>query len=103
MKRYDFGLTWSGNIKEKFVELLQSACEQRKLSFLWISKDNARSVARDLDQKKLAIKVLLDTEATYNKKGDKIRDKKGPPSIFITEVRKAPYITKPDSRTYCGK
>lgn len=52
------------------MALLQAACEQRKLSFLWISKDNARSVARDLDQRKLTIKVLLDTEATYNKKGD---------------------------------
>ncbi|MCF7908601.1 MAG: hypothetical protein K9L86_07025 [Candidatus Omnitrophica bacterium] len=70
MKRYDFGLTWSGNIKERFVVLLQAACKQRKLSFLWISKDNVRQVARDLDQRKLVIKALLDTEATYNKKGD---------------------------------
>jgi len=70
MKTYDFGLTWSGAIKERFVALLQAACKQRKLSFLWISKDNARSVAQDLDQRKLAIRVLLDTEATYNKKGD---------------------------------
>jgi len=70
MKRYDFALAWSGNIREKFVALLQAACKKRKFSFLWISQDNLKSVVRDLDQKKLIIKVLLDTEATYNKKGD---------------------------------
>ena len=70
MKIYDFGLTWSGTIKERFVALVQDVCKRNKLSFLWISKENVKSVARDLDQKKLAIKVLLDTEATYNKKGD---------------------------------
>lgn len=70
MKKYDFGITWSGTIKERFVTLLKAACEEKKLSFLWISQDNLRSVARDLDQRSLKIKVLLDTEATYNKKGD---------------------------------
>lgn len=70
MKNYDFGVTWSGTIKERFVTLLQTACKEKKLSFLWISEDNVKSIARDLDQKKLAIRVLLDTEATYNKKGD---------------------------------
>lgn len=70
MKTYDFALTWSGTIKERFVALLQAACKKRKLSFLWISEDNAKNVARGLDQKSIAIKILLDTEATYNKKGD---------------------------------
>ncbi|MFH1504367.1 MAG: hypothetical protein ABIH08_03135 [Candidatus Omnitrophota bacterium] len=70
MKKYDFGVTWSGNIKERFIILLRSACQDKKLTFLWISKDNVAKVAQDLEQKKTSIKVLLDTEATYNKKGD---------------------------------
>jgi len=70
MRKYDFGITWSGNIRERFIVLLQAACKEQKLSFLWISKDNVRKVVQDLDNKKIAVKVLLDTEATYNKKGD---------------------------------
>ena len=70
MRKYDFGLNWNGTIKEKFVELLQAACKEKKLSFLWISQDNVKKVAQDVERKHLTIKVLLDTEATYNKKGD---------------------------------
>ncbi|MFC1514778.1 hypothetical protein ACFL5X_02645 [Candidatus Omnitrophota bacterium] len=70
MKRYDFALNWSGTIIEPFVGLLQAACKEKKLSFLWISQDNAQEVARFIEQDRIMIKVLLDTEATYNKKGD---------------------------------
>lgn len=70
MKRYDFGLNWSGTLKEKFVGLLQAACRKKKLSFLWISEDNVKKVIRELEQNILRLRVLLDTEATYNKKGD---------------------------------
>lgn len=70
MKTYDFALAWDGALKERFVSLLKAACRERKLSFLWISQDNLKTVARDLDQKSLKVNVLLDTEATYNKKGD---------------------------------
>ncbi|MBL7131913.1 MAG: hypothetical protein ISS45_11035 [Candidatus Omnitrophica bacterium] len=70
MKKYDFGLNWSGTIQEGFVNLLKAACKDKKLSFLWISDENIKSVLRDLDGKKIAIKTLLDTEATYNKKDD---------------------------------
>lgn len=70
MKTFDFGISWSGNIKERFVCLLQAACKKRGLSFFWVSNDNVKEVLRDLDRKEIKIKVLLDTEATYNKKGD---------------------------------
>jgi hypothetical protein len=70
MKRYDFGLNWSGTLKEKFVDFLQSACKEKKLSFLWVSEENIRKVIKEIEQGRLMVKVLLDTEATYNKKGD---------------------------------
>ena len=70
MKKYHFALNWSGTIKENFVAFLQAACKERKLSFLWISDDNAREIARHLEKGRIKIKVLLDTEATYHKKGD---------------------------------
>ncbi|UCG34701.1 MAG: hypothetical protein JSW17_04195 [Candidatus Omnitrophota bacterium] len=70
MKKYDFGLNWSGTAKEKFVGFLQEVCKEKKLSFLWISEDNVKKVVQDLERKHLMVKVLLDTEATYNKKGD---------------------------------
>ncbi|MBN2120883.1 MAG: hypothetical protein JW734_07515 [Candidatus Omnitrophica bacterium] len=70
MKRYDFGLNWSGTVKENFVDFLKTACAEKKLSFLWISEDNIRKVLQDCEKGKIIIKVLLDTEATYNKKGD---------------------------------
>ncbi|MBN3041039.1 MAG: hypothetical protein JW867_07910 [Candidatus Omnitrophica bacterium] len=70
MKRFDFALNWSGNIKESFVKFLEKACKKRKLSFLWINDDNVRSVLRNLQTAKLTTHVLLDTEATYNKKSD---------------------------------
>ena len=70
MKKIDFGLNWSGTLKEKFVEFLEEACKRQKLSFLWINEDNVRPVLKKLKTSQLAIRVLLDTEATYNKKGD---------------------------------
>lgn len=70
MKRYDFGLNWSGTAKEKFVTCIQSACKEKRLSFLWISQDNSRKVLHDIEQDRIRIRMLLDTEATYNKKGD---------------------------------
>jgi hypothetical protein len=70
MKKYDFGLNWSGTIEEYFVRRLHEACEEKHLSFLWISQDNVKEVMRELKYGRLAIKVLLDTEATYNKQDD---------------------------------
>ncbi len=70
MERYDFGLNWSGTIDEYFVLRLQEACQAKQLSFLWISQDNVREVMSKLKARQLTIKVLLDTEATYNKKDD---------------------------------
>lgn len=70
MEEYDFGVSWSGNIKENFVRLLKAACKERKLSFIWICADNVKEVVKMLESHQMRIKVLLDTEATYNKKGD---------------------------------
>ena len=70
MRRYDFALNWSGTLKEPFVDFLIQACNAKRLSFLWISQDNVRQTARLIQQKRIKIRVLLDTEATYNKKDD---------------------------------
>ncbi|UCD15113.1 MAG: hypothetical protein JSV34_05180 [Candidatus Omnitrophota bacterium] len=66
MKTYDFGLSWSGNIREDFVKYLQQACRRMRLSFLWICDDNVKDTVKRLETHHLGIKVLLDTEATYN-------------------------------------
>jgi len=70
MKKYDFALCWSGNIKEDFVRFLQAECKKRNMSFLWINVDNYRNVIKKLESHELFISVLLDTEATYNKLKD---------------------------------
>jgi len=70
MKRYDFGLNWSGTEEEDFIRFLRAACQEKRLSFLWVSDDNVKSVVGGLEQGRIMIEVLLDTEATYNKKGD---------------------------------
>jgi hypothetical protein len=68
--KYDFGLSWSGVVREYFVEQLKAACRKRGLSFLWISEENIKEALKKLESGRSRIKVLLDTEATYNKKGD---------------------------------
>ncbi|MBN1585938.1 MAG: hypothetical protein JW937_00740 [Candidatus Omnitrophica bacterium] len=70
MKTYDFALNWGGTIKEKFVDHLQAVCKQKNLSMLWITEENVRQVIRDLEEKNMRIKVCLDGQATYHKKGD---------------------------------
>lgn len=70
MKVYEFGINWSGTIDENFVVFLRTACQEKKLSFLWISEDNVLQVAKDIERRYIIIKVLLDTEATYNKRDD---------------------------------
>ena len=70
MKRYDFGLSWSGTIKEYFVDCLQKSCKEKNISFFWVNEDNIRKVLGQLESASLKITVMLDTEATYNKKND---------------------------------
>ena len=69
MEKYDFGLGWSEN-KENFIDFLETACKEKKLSFLWVSDINIKDVLKKLENGRLRIKVLLDTEATYNKEKD---------------------------------
>jgi hypothetical protein len=70
MKEYNFGLNWSGNVKEDFVAYLQGACKKKKLSFIWISDGNINDIIKKIETNQLHIQVLLDTEATYYKPGD---------------------------------
>ena len=68
-KEYDFALTWD---KDPcfFTSTLAAVCKQKGLSFFWITYDKARDVIKDLEANRLRIKVLLDTEATYDVPGD---------------------------------
>ena len=70
MKEYDFGLNWSVKNREPFINFLKSACSEMELSFFWVFDENARDVIKKLETGDLKIKVLLDTEATYNKHKD---------------------------------
>lgn len=70
MNRYDFALNWSGTKEENFVKFLKGACSAQKLSFLWISDENVKGIVRKLESHELTVKMLLDTEATYHKRGD---------------------------------
>lgn len=70
MKKYDFALNWDGTVREYFVDCLIKFCKEKKLSFLWISSQNSKSVLKDLIRHKMKIGVLLDTEATHNKEKD---------------------------------
>jgi hypothetical protein len=69
MKKYDFALTWDKD-PCLFTDTLMSDCKKKGLSFLWITHDKVREVIRALEMNQMRIKVLLDTEATYDEPGD---------------------------------
>ncbi|NQT33297.1 MAG: hypothetical protein HQ594_06475 [Candidatus Omnitrophica bacterium] len=69
MKEYDLALTWDKD-PCLFTDILESDCKKKGLSFLWITFEEARGIIKDLESNKLRIKVLLDTEATYDEEGD---------------------------------
>jgi len=70
MKEYDFGLSWSTKTRDYFTRTLKSACQNNDLSFLWVTDNNVREVIKKLEGGQMRIKVLLDTEATYDKPRD---------------------------------
>ena len=70
MEIYDFALNWNSVKEDVFVRLSRERCEKRKMKFLWINDDNIKQVILDLNQRKTKIRVLLDTDATFNKKDD---------------------------------
>ena len=49
---------------------MKQACRSKDLSFLWISDEKTKKIVKDLEEKRIKINVLLDTEATYNKPDD---------------------------------
>ncbi|MFC1643841.1 hypothetical protein ACFL5C_00740 [Candidatus Omnitrophota bacterium] len=69
MKEYDFALTWD---KEPclFTDTLMSDCKKKGLSFYWITYEKVREVIRALEMNQIRIKVMLDTEATYDEARD---------------------------------
>lgn len=69
MKKYDFAITWDKN-PCLFTDLLKSDCKKKGFSFLWVNFDKVEKIIKDLESNKIMIKVLLDTEATYDEEGD---------------------------------
>jgi len=69
MKNVDFALSWDKN-KCLFTDTLMLNCRKKGLSFRWITIDNVRGIIKRLETNRMHIKVLLDTEATYDIPGD---------------------------------
>jgi len=69
MKQYDFALTWDKD-PCLFTDTLMSDCKKKGLSFFRITYDKAKKVIRDLETGDMRIKILLDTEATYDEPDD---------------------------------
>ena len=69
VRQYDFALSWDKN-KCFFTGSLAADCRRKGLSFLWITIDTVDDVIRKLEKGRMRIGVLLDTEATYDIRGD---------------------------------
>ena len=69
MKTYDFGLNWDKG-KCMFTDFLQADCRKKGLSFLWVTEKNVRKLRRELEAGETRIRVILDTEATYEIPGE---------------------------------
>lgn len=70
MKTYDFGFIFCGDKSEALVKWLKEECRYRGLKFLWIHEKNAPDVLRELEDRKLRIKYLVDNESNYYNPGD---------------------------------
>ena len=70
MKEFDFGLSWSVKTKDFFTDTILKTCQSKKLSFIWCGDDNVNDIIRKLESDEIRIRILLDTEATYNKDKD---------------------------------
>jgi len=70
MTIYDFAVNCDNDKEERFITLLKEHCRKRKLSFLWIRKENVRETVRQLEAHEIRIDLMLDMEATYHKPKD---------------------------------
>ncbi|MBN2407781.1 MAG: hypothetical protein JXJ19_08790 [Elusimicrobia bacterium] len=70
MRIIDLAVNWGGEVREEFLDFLAAESRKRKLSFLAIMDWNVKDVVRRLKDGRLMIRVLLDTQATYNLAGD---------------------------------
>ncbi|MBD3426867.1 MAG: hypothetical protein GF409_06510 [Candidatus Omnitrophica bacterium] len=69
MKRYDFALTWDKD-PCLFTDTLKSDCRKKGLSFYWITYDRVKEVIKALEMNRMRIRMMLDTEATYDEPRD---------------------------------
>lgn len=69
MREYDFGLTWDKD-PCLFTDSLEYDCREKRLSFLWVTEDKVRDLTKKITAGQLRVKVLLDTEASYDVPGE---------------------------------
>ena len=69
MKEYDFVLNWDKN-PCLFTRTLMSDCKKKGLSFLRVTYGTVKKVIRALETNQMRIKVMIDTEATYDEEKD---------------------------------
>ena len=62
---FDFGITWSSPDDSFFARILEKKFRDLGVSFLWIDDFNKKVFLRRLLKGDIRIKVLMDTEATY--------------------------------------
>jgi len=70
MKTYDFALNWDFDVEEQFIKLLKKNCKKKGLSFIWVKEANVKELLKQLESHTLQIRVMLDSQATYNKPKD---------------------------------
>jgi glutathione synthase/RimK-type ligase-like ATP-grasp enzyme len=66
MNIVDFALNWDYDTEEKFISLLKKECAGNHFSFVWIKEKNVKDILRQLEAHDLKIRVMLDSQATYN-------------------------------------
>ncbi len=69
MKEYDLAITWDKN-PCLFTDILKSDCKKKGFSFLWITFEKVKEIIKALESNQIRIRILLDTEATYDEEGD---------------------------------
>jgi hypothetical protein len=66
MKQYDIAINWNSLDDCYFANIIKRLCKEKKLSFLWIHDGNSKETLRGLYNQNVHIKILIDTDATYN-------------------------------------
>ncbi|MDD4956822.1 MAG: hypothetical protein PHH49_02760 [Candidatus Omnitrophica bacterium] len=67
---YDFAINWNSPYDSFFARALKEKCLSSGISFLWIHYFNREKILHRLNNDRLRLKCLMDTEATYEDPDD---------------------------------